>query len=304
MAKAKFSRDGEGGYAAHYQVGNNEFSASFVKAGEGEKQWKVADGFAAGDRLWDKLRDLKADWAGLCESANTTAPPPTSSGPPALKAPPPLKAPQTGPPALKGPPTLRPAQPAPGPEATAEQANEPAGEVRTIGGKDIASSPAPQTRGEPCNPSGGDAHTFADPEKFAAFLHERGMLLGPCVDGGSNDFRCETCGAHVSDWQMVASEDRTRFIPPCRCAPLKGTASDYLPEWYDPLMWRLAAEGEVAHQHLTPLGALDCIHAWMRLNPDACTAKDKLVEPFRSVVETLRRETGYPEYNLDLWGKR
>lgn len=289
MAKARFKR-AESGYDASYVLGDHKYEATLLKSEDG-KRWTIGSGFGESDRVWGKLRDLKDEWAGWCEADASTgeapapvpAPPPI--GPPKI-GPPKIGPPKIGPPKI-GPPAIKPSTP-----AVVEQGERPPG-------KTIALSPAPQTRGahsSMTSEDGGNAHQHADPEKFAAYLHARGKLLGPCTEGGSNDFRCESCGAHVSDWERVEPD---KFVPPCRCGRSFPNSAAYLPCWDDPMMWFFAPDA--VYMRPTKIGALDMVYNWMRTHADLCTFKGKLLEPFATVLNTLIVETERPEYTTTGW---
>lgn len=275
MSKPKFSRDGSGGYNAEYTTGGATYAASLQKTEDGN-QWYIAEGFGSGSAEYDKLRDLKAVWADLCEQEGAPTPPPKLSGPPKLSAPPKL----SGPPKLSAPPPIKP----PEPEAEAEP------EGSRPPGKTTASSPAQSgTRGEQSSATDGD-----DAHPFRVHLAERGRLCSGIGPARPHEFFCPHCGMHNAGLWI---EEEGEMLAPCRCNSADPVTAQYQPHPDDPWMWVMAPGGP----YLSLIGALDQVYNWMQVNADTCTPLGPLTEPWASVQRILWETTGYREYRPSLW---
>lgn len=288
MAKATFKRNKEiKGYDARRRVDDRTFESHFAADG---KKWFIESGDFTQDERWVKLSDLKVRWSALCDGAEDF-PVPTPAGPPAIGGPPSVGPPKLGPPAISGPPAIG-GPPPVGKPVDPMVGHPPLGDNDSWTGPE--SSTPQQTLGEP---SSKNNHQNADPEKFAEFLKGRGVLLGPC-NGGGDEFRCTDCGAHVSDWERNGDN----FRPPCRCNRTHTNPAAFLPEWSDPMFWWFTP-GPDLYMRPTPIGALDMVYNWMLAHAADCSFNGKLVDPFRTVLDTLFAETARPEYFPNNWGK-
>lgn len=264
MFIARFKRREDGGYDASYGKGSKKLSAVIMQE---KGTWAVTQGHGDGVvRAYQKLGDVKNAWGASAESSYGTAEAPGSVPlSPKLSGPPSLKrAPKTDLAQVterKGPPSLR-----------AAQGLEPVHSKRD---------------GETPSGAGNYVPTTWEVEMG---LFEQNPSVPKAPEGGTN---CPSCHQPLTGWHKTDG----KWLPPCRCNfPNDDT---YEPDPFDPRMYETGPDHTL--RHLTPVGALDKVYAWMLRNKDYVTTNDTLDAPWSDVQEVLNRVTSYAEYRKEIW---
>lgn len=90
------------------------------------------------------------------------------------------------------------------------------------------------------------------------------------------------------------------FLPPCRCN-FPNADESYTPDPLDYRMYARSYDPPYDYTRLTPIGALDMVHAWMLRNPEYVKTDGKLDPLWEQVRSTLAEHTHYPEYRIERW---